>query len=115
MKFTHRVVLTSAILGLALAASAGTEQASAAFRCSRYVSPVCGVRADGLRATYTNACYARRGGANVLHGGACEGPICRWDWQPVCARNVFGVVRNFSNTCWAEIENAVVLHPGLCQ
>jgi hypothetical protein len=60
MKFTHRVVLMSATLGLALAAFAGTEQASAAFRCSRYVSPVCGVRADGLRATYTNACYAHR-------------------------------------------------------
>jgi hypothetical protein len=115
MKFTHRVVLMSATLGLALAAFAGTEQASAAFRCSHYVSPVCGVRADGLRATYTNACYARRGGAIVLHGGVCQGPICSWDWQPVCARNVFGIVRNFSNTCWAEIENAVVLHPGLCQ
>ena len=74
MKFSHRVVLMSATLGLALAVFAGTEQASAALRCSRYVSPVCGLRADGLRATYTNACYARRGGAMVLHGGACQGP-----------------------------------------
>jgi hypothetical protein len=46
MKFTHRVVLMSATLGLALAAFAGTEQASAAFRCSRYVA---GVRREGRR------------------------------------------------------------------
>jgi hypothetical protein len=76
---------------------------------------VCGVTADGVRATYTNPCYARRARAVMLHPGVCQGPVSTWEWAPVCARNVFGVVRTFSNLCWAEIENAVALHPGACQ
>jgi hypothetical protein len=104
----------SAAFGIAFAAFAGTEKASAAF-CPHIVSPVCGVNSAGVRATYTNSCYAHAKGAAVLHRGACQGPICTFVWDPVCARNVVGVVRSFSNTCWAEVENAVVLSKGLCK
>jgi hypothetical protein len=115
MSFKQRVVLMSATLGIAVAAFAGTQQASAARLCPQIVLPVCGVKADGVRSTFTNSCFAHRAGATVLHRGACQGPICTFVWDPVCARNVVGVVRSFSNTCWAEVENAVVLSKGLCK
>jgi hypothetical protein len=113
MKLSNRIVLLSATLGIALAAFAGTQQASAAF-CPHIVSPVCAVSADGARATFANSCFAHRAGGHVLHHGGCVGPVCSFDVNPVCARNVYGLVRTFSNLCWSEIENAVVLHNGVC-
>jgi hypothetical protein len=115
MNLTHRIVLMSATLGIALAAFAGTQQASAALHCPHVVAPVCGVNSAGVRANYVNSCFAHARGATVLHRGRCQGPVCTFVWDPVCARNVFGLVRSFSNTCWAEIENAVVLSKGLCK
>lgn len=105
-----------ALLGaLAVSTFTGQRPAVAAGICPFIVAPVCALKRDGTRETFSNACFARRAHARVLHAGDCFGPICFFIYDPVCARDPRGFPRTYSNLCVSENANAVFLRKGTCK
>ena len=83
--------------------------------CPRIFLPVCGLKTDGTRQTFPNACVARGAHARILNKGECSGQICTFIFLPVCARPPEGGQRTYPNACVAENANAVFLHKGECK
>lgn len=105
-----------ALLG-ALVVNTFTAQQPAAARgvCPLFVLPVCALKPDGMRETFSNACFARLAHARVLHAGKCFGEFCVFIWEPVCARDPQGSPRTYPNLCVSEKADAVFLHNGECK
>ena len=101
---------------LALGAAFAPPQASAAPKfCPEIYKPVCAVTRAGVRQTYTNACFAQRAHARILHDGSCIGPICFFIFNPVCARVPGHKPQTYPSLCAAENANATLLHDGPCK
>jgi hypothetical protein len=84
--------------------------------CPFIYMPVCGLTHSGIRLTFPNACVAHSAGAQVLHPGMCEGPICNRLYKPVCAIDPkTHRPRTYPNLCESEDANAVWLHNGRCR
>lgn len=112
----HSIATGLALLGaLAVSTFTGQQPAVAKGICPLYVLPVCGLKKDGTRETFSNACFARRAHARVLHAGACNGAICPFIFLPVCARDPQGFRHTYPNLCVAENANAAFLHKGECK
>ena len=93
----------------------GTSQVQAAGLCNDVYLPVCAVKKDGTRQTYTNAGCAKVDHAKVLHKDACYGPICALWWDPTCARDPHtGKAKTYSSPCAAENDNAPILALHAC-
>ena len=116
MRF-HGIAIGLALLGaVAVSTFAGQQPAVAKIGiCPRIFLPVCALKPDGTRETFSNACVARSAHARVLHSGKCNGPICTFVFLPVCARDPQGFPRTYPNFCVAENDNAVFLHKGACK
>ena len=90
-------------------------QVQAAGFCPQVYLPVCAVKKDGTRQTYTNAACARVDRARVLHKDPCYGPICIFLFDPTCARDPrTGRPKIYPSACAAENANATVLNPNAC-
>ncbi len=112
----HSIATGLALLGaLVVSTFTGQQPAVAKGICPLFVLPVCALKPDGMRETFSNACFARRAHARVLHTGACNGPICSFIFLPVCARDPQGFPRTYPNFCVAENANAVFLRKGECK
>jgi hypothetical protein len=46
--------------------------------CTEQYQPVCG-RINGVLKTYSNQCYARADGADIMAQGSCAGPVVQPD------------------------------------
>ena len=112
----HSIATGLALLGaLAIGTFTGQQPAVAKGICPLYVLKVCALKRDGTRETFSNACFARRAHARVLHAGDCNGRICSFIFDPVCARDPQGFRRTYSNLCIAENADAVFLRKGACK
>ena len=112
----HGIATGLTLLGaLAVGTFTGQQPVVAAGICPLFVAPVCALNRDGTRSNYTNACFARRAHARVLHAGDCFGPICFFIEDPVCARDPRGFPRTYPNLCLSEKANAVFLRKGTCK
>jgi len=101
---------------LIFAAAFAPRDAAAAPRfCPEIFKPVCAVNRAGVRQTYTNACFAQRAHARILHDGSCIGPICFFIFDPVCARVPGHRPQTYPSLCAAENANATLLHDGPCK
>jgi hypothetical protein len=104
------------LFGLTVAASATDSARAQASICTTDVIPVCAVKKDGSRQTYSNACWAKLDHARVLHPGMCLGPICIFNLNPVCAIDpVKGYPRTYPSLCAAETANARWVRDGTCR
>ena len=112
----HGIATGLALLGaLAIGTFTGQQPAVAAGMCPLVVLPVCALNRDGTRSNYTNACFARRAHARVLHAGDCFGAFCPFIFEPVCARDPQGLPRTYPNLCVSEKADAVFLRKGECK
>lgn len=112
----HSIATGLALLGaLAVNTFTGQQPAAAKGICPLFVLPVCALKPDGMRETFSNACFARRAHARVLHAGECFGAICSFIYEPVCARDPQGFRRTYPNLCLSEKADAVFLHKGPCK
>jgi hypothetical protein len=75
----YAVMIASAAIALAIG-SATSGQAKAMkkvtappppYLCNWLYKPVCGVK-DGIKLTYSSACWAAKDGAKILYEGACK-------------------------------------------
>jgi hypothetical protein len=96
---------------LSLAATAASAACPADFK------PVCALKKDGTRMTYSNACMAKEAKAKVLHAGPCfPGPVCIELQAPVCGIDPKTKKKTtYGNLCKAEQANAVVIAVGECK
>jgi hypothetical protein len=115
MRFRSIAMGLALLASLAIGTFTGQQTAVAAGICPLVVLPVCALKKDGMRETFTNACFARQAHARVLHAGDCFGPICSFIYDPVCARDPQGFRRTYSNLCVSEGANAVFLRKGACK
>jgi hypothetical protein len=85
--------------------------------CPQIHQPVCAVTPQGIRQTFSNACFARAARARVLHPGACVGgPFCIMLFNPVCAVDpATGRRKTYPSLCEAENANARWLSNGSCE
>jgi hypothetical protein len=65
-----RAAFVSAVVLAGLPASAWSQDASHAIVCTEQYLPVCG-RVGGTHRTYSNACFARAAGAEIVAPGPC--------------------------------------------
>ena len=86
--------------------------ANAAPKCNDLFQPVCAVTKAGKVQTFSNACFAKAGGATVISQGSCP-VFCPDIYEPVCGRKD-GVNMTYANSCTATAAGAVVLAPGKC-
>jgi hypothetical protein len=115
MRF-HGIATGLALLGaLAVSTFTGQQPAVAKGICPLVVLPVCALKRDGTRETFSNACFARLAHARVLHAGDCFGQFCFFIFEPVCARDPQGFRRTYPNLCASEKADAVFLRKGECK
>jgi hypothetical protein len=114
-EFGMKNVLLSAIAVCLVSMPLGTSQVRAAKVCSQVEMPVCAVKPDGSRQTYTNSGCAKADRAHVLHKDACYGPICAMWFNPTCARDPgTHKPKLYPSACEAENANAPLLNPKAC-
>ena len=105
-----------ALVALMTAFVMDAPSAQAQVVCTNQWAPVCGLAPIGIRITYSNACWAKAGGAKILHPGECQGPICLQVVKPVCAIDpATGRRKTYSNLCISANANARWLHNGPCR
>jgi hypothetical protein len=94
----------------------GIHRAEAARACSQVNIPVCAIKKDGSRQTYTNASCAGIDGARVLHKEACHWFACIPWKTPVCALDpLTKKPARYASACSAEYYNAVLLGDRACR
>jgi hypothetical protein len=114
--YRHILKFAFALVAMMTAVVVEIPSAHAQGACPFSYVPVCGLAPIGIRITYSNACWAKLGGAKVLHPGECLGPICTKDIKPVCAIDpATGRRKTYSNLCVSENANARWLHNGACR
>lgn len=95
-------------------ATAGIHRADAAV-CSALNAPVCALKKDGSKQTFTNAGCAATEGARVLHKNGCSWVACV-PWHPVCAMDpATKKPATYSSLCSAEFYHATLLSDGKCK
>ena len=83
--------------------------------CSQVSAPVCALKKDGSKQTFTNAGCAAAEGARVLHKDACRYVTCV-PWRSVCALDpATKKPTTYSSVCSAEYYHATVLSEGACK
>ncbi len=111
----NNALLFAIVVGLA-SATLGSGQAEAARVCSQVNIPVCALKKDGSKQTYTNAGCAGIDGAKVLHKDACHWFACVPWRTPVCALDpVTKKPAKYASACSAEYYNAVLLGDRACK
>jgi hypothetical protein len=107
------ILLTAAIfLGSTML---GMNRADAAGACSQVYSPVCALKKDGTRQTYTNAGCAGIDGAKVLHKDGCSWFACV-PGHTVCAIDpATKKPTTYNSLCSAEFYNATVVGERMCK
>jgi hypothetical protein len=105
----------AAALAIAGVTFTGSSPALAAKACIDVYMPVCGINGLGVKTTYSNACWAKKAHARILHPGVCFGPICLDIYDPVCAISpITHRPQTYSNLCYADRANATWTHNGAC-
>ena len=83
--------------------------------CSQVSAPVCALKKDGSKQTFTNAGCAAAEGARVLHKDSCRWVTCV-PWKSVCAIDpTTKKPTTYSSVCSAEYYHATVLSDGACK
>ena len=111
----NKALWFAAVIGLGFA-TLGIHRAEAARVCSQVNIPVCAIKKDGSRQTYTNASCAGIDGAKVLHKDACHWFACVPWRTPVCALDpVTRKPTKYASACSAEYYNATLLSERACK
>ena len=93
-------------------ATLGIHRADAALVCSKVNIPVCALKKDGSKQTFTSAGID---GARVLHKDACHWFACVPWKTPVCALDpVTKKPVKYASACSAEYYNATLLGERAC-
>ncbi len=109
----NKALLFAAAVSLGVA-TAGIQRADAA-ACSALNAPVCALKKDGSKQTFTNAGCAAAEGARVLHKDSCRYVTCV-PWHPVCATDpTTRKPTTYSSLCSAEYYHATLLSEGKCK
>lgn len=91
------------------------NEAQAAGACSQINAPVCALKKDGGKQTFTNASCAAAEGAKVLHKDSCRWVTCV-PWKPVCAIDpTTKKPATYNSMCSAEFYHAVLVSEGKCK
>lgn len=109
----NKALLLAAAISLASTAFA-IERADAARACSQINAPVCALKKDGSKQTFTNASCAAIEGAKVLHKDACAWFACV-PGRTVCAIDpATRKPSTYNSMCTAEYYNAVIVSERMC-
>jgi hypothetical protein len=110
----NKALLLAAVVWLGLT-TPGIHRADAARACSQVSAPVCALKKDGSKQTFTNASCAAAEGARVLHKDSCRWVTCV-PWKKVCALDpTTRKPTTYSSVCSAEYYHATVLSDGACK
>ncbi|MBI3699425.1 MAG: hypothetical protein HY242_03130 [Afipia sp.] len=110
----NKALLLTAAAVLA-SATFGSHRADAARSCSKLNVPVCALKKDGSKQTFTNAGCAAIEGAKVLHKDSCSWFACVPYAKPVCGLDpTTRKPTKYASACSAEYYNAVVLSDRAC-
>ena len=114
MNKTNKALLFAAAVALA-ATTLGIHRADAARACSQLNAPVCAVKKDGSKQTFTNASCAAVEGARVLHKDSCRWVACV-PGRSVCAIDpTTRKPATYNSLCTAEYDLATVISEGKCR
>jgi len=111
----NKALLLAAAVLLA-GATFGSHRTEAASSCSKINAPVCALKKDGSKQTFTNANCAAAEGAKVLHKDSCNWFACVPYAKPVCGLDpTTRKPVKYASACSAEYYNAVIVGERMCK